>query len=144
MRVEGEQPVGFGEFRDVEGYGEDIRKSIVPLPFKEPSQTLFALLGSMTQEGRRLAAIKDLQVGDMNSNAPVGTTIALLEQGIKVMSSIHKRLHKAQREEFKVIARINQDFMPDYYPYRIQGDSRFVFKKDFDSNIDILLSLIHI
>ena len=138
MRVEGEQPVGFGEFRDVEGYGEDIRKSIVPLPFKEPSQTLFALLGSMTQEGRRLAAITDLQVGDMNSNAPVGTTIALLEQGIKVMSSIHKRLHKAQREEFKVIARINQDFMPDYYPYRIAGDSRFVFKKDFDSNIDIL------
>ena len=138
MRVEGEQPVGFGEFRDVEGYGEDIRKSIVPLPFKEPSQTLFALLGSMTQEGRRLAAITDLQVGDMNSNAPVGTTIALLEQGIKVMSSIHKRLHKAQREEFKVIARINQDFMPDYYPYRIKGDSRFIFKKDFDSNIDIL------
>ena len=138
MRVEGEQPVGFGEFRDVEGYGEDIRKSIVPLPFKEPSQTLFGLLGSMTQEGRRLAAITDLQVGDMNSNAPVGTTIALLEQGIKVMSSIHKRLHKAQREEFKVIARINQDFMPDYYPYRIKGDSRFIFKKDFDSNIDIL------
>jgi len=138
MRVEGEQPVGFGEFRDVEGYGEDIRKSIVPLPFKEPSQTLFALLGSMTQEGRRLAAITDLQVGDMNSNAPVGTTIALLEQGIKVMSSIHKRLHKAQREEFKVIARINQDFMPDYYPYRIAGDNRFIFKKDFDSNVDIL------
>ena len=138
MRVEGEQPVGFGEFRDIEGYGEDIRKSIVPLPFKEPSQTLFALLGSMTQEGRRLAAITDLQVGDMNSNAPVGTTIALLEQGIKVMSSIHKRLHKAQREEFKVIARINQDFMPDYYPYRIAGDNRFIFKKDFDSNVDIL------
>ena len=138
MRVEGEQPVGFGEFRDVEGYGEDIRKSIVPLPFKEPSQTLFALLGSMTQEGRRLAAITDLQVGDMNSNAPVGTTIALLEQGIKVMSSIHKRLHKAQREEFKVIARINQDFMPDYYPYRIAGDNRSIFKKDFASNVDIL------
>ena len=132
MRVEGEQPVGFGEFRDVEGYGDDIRKSIVPLPFKEPSQTLFALLGSMTQEGRRLAAITDLQAGDMNANAPVGTTIALLEQGIKVMSSIHKRLHKAQREEFKIIVRINKEFLPDYYPYSIEGDNRFI------------LSLIHI
>ena len=81
MRVEGEQPVGFGEFRDVEGYGDDIRKSIVPLPFKEPSQTLFALLGSMTQEGRRLAAITDLQSGDMNANAPVGTTIAFIRTG---------------------------------------------------------------
>ena len=138
MRVEGEQPVGFGEFRDVEGYGEDIRKSIVPLPFKEPSQTLFALLGSMTQEGRRLAAITDLQTGDMNSQAPVGTTIALLEQGIKVMSSIHKRLHKAQREEFKIITRVNKDFLPDYYPYRVEGDSKYVFKKDFDDRVDIL------
>jgi len=138
MRVEGEQPVGFGEFRDVEGYGEDIRKSIVPLPFKEPSQTLFALLGSMTQEGRRLAAITDLQTGDMNSQAPVGTTIALLEQGIKVMSSIHKRLHKAQREEFKIITRVNKDFLPDYYPYRVEGDSKYVFSKDFDDRVDIL------
>ena len=138
MRVEGEQPVGFGEFRDVEGYGDDIRKSIVPLPFKEPSQTLFALLGSMTQEGRRLAAITDLQSGDMNANAPVGTTIALLEQGIKVMSSIHKRLHKAQREEFKIIVRINKEFLPDYYPYSVAGDNRFVFKKDFDDRVDIL------
>jgi len=97
MRVDGDQPVGFGEFRDVEGYGDDIRKSIVPLPFKEPSQVLTALLGSITQEGRRLAAITDLQTGDMNSQAPVGTTIALLEQGIKVMSSIHKRLHKSTK-----------------------------------------------
>ena len=138
MRVEGEQPVGFGEFRDVEGYGDDIRKSIVPLPFKEPSQTLFALLGSMTQEGRRLAAITDLQSGDMNANAPVGTTIALLEQGIKVMSSIHKRLHKAQREEFKIIVRINKEFLPSYYPYSVEGDNRFIFSKDFDDRIDIL------
>ena len=138
MRVEGEQPVGFGEFRDVEGYGDDIRKSIVPLPFKEPSQTLFALLGSMTQEGRRLAAITDMQAGDMNSNAPVGTTIALLEQGIKVMSSIHKRLHKAQREEFKILSRINKDFLPDYYPYSVENDTRYVFKKDFDAKIDIV------
>ena len=138
MRVEGEHPVGFGEFRDVEGYGDDIRKSIVPLPFKEPSQTLFALLGSMTQEGRRLAAITDLQAGDMNSNAPVGTTIALLEQGIKVMSSIHKRLHKAQKEEFKILTRINKDFLPSYYPYAQEGGNRFIFKKDFDDRIDIL------
>ena len=138
MRVEGEQPVGFGEFRDVEGYGDDIRKSIVPLPFKEPSQTLFALLGSMTQEGRRLAAITDLQAGDMNANAPVGTTIALLEQGIKVMSSIHKRLHKAQREEFKILSRINKDFLPSYYPYAQKGGSRFIFSKDFDDKIDII------
>jgi hypothetical protein len=138
MRVEGEQPVGFGEFRDVEGYGDDIRKSIVPLPFKEPSQTLFALLGSMTQEGRRLAAITDMQAGDMNSQAPVGTTIALLEQGIKVMSSIHKRLHKAQREEFKILSRINKDYLPDYYPYSVENDTRYVFKKDFDAKIDIV------
>ena len=138
MRVDGDQPVGFGEFRDVEGYGDDIRKSIVPLPFKEPSQVLTALLGSITQEGRRLAAITDLQTGDMNSQAPVGTTIALLEQGIKVMSSIHKRLHKAQREEFKILARTNHDFLPSDYPYAVEGVSRQIFKQDFDGTIDVL------
>ena len=138
MRVEGDQPVGFGEFRDVEGYGDDIRKSIVPLPFKEPSQVLTALLGALTDEGRRLAAITDLQTGDMNSQAPVGTTIALLEQGIKVMSSIHKRLHKAQREEFKILARTNYDFLPNSYPYAVEGVGREVFKDDFDGRIDIL------
>ena len=138
MRVEGDQPVGFGEFRDVEGYGDDIRKSIVPLPFKEPSQVLTGLLGALTDEGRRLAAITDLQTGDMNSQAPVGTTIALLEQGIKVMSSIHKRLHKAQREEFKILARTNYDFLPSNYPYAVEGVGREIFKEDFDGRIDVL------
>jgi len=138
MRVEGDQPVGFGEFRDVEGYGDDIRKSIIPLPFKEPSQVLTALLGALTDEGRRLAAITDLQTGDMNSQAPVGTTIALLEQGIKVMSSIHKRLHKAQREEFKILARTNHDFLPSSYPYAVEGVGREIFKQDFDGRIDVL------
>ena len=97
MRVEGgDTPIGFGEFRDVEGYGDDIKKSVIPLPFKEPSQVLTQLLGAMTDEGRRLAAITDMQVGDGNAQAPVGTTIALLEQGTKVKSSIHKRyiIHK--------------------------------------------------
>ena len=138
MRVEGETPIGFGEFRDVEGYGDDIRKSIVPLPFKEPSQVLTALLGSLTQEGRRLAAITDLQTGNMNTQAPVGTTVALLEQGIKVMSSIHKRLHKAQREEFRILARTNFDFLPNFYPYAVEGVGRQIFRQDFDGRVDIL------
>ena len=138
MRVEGgDTPIGFGEFRDVEGYGDDIKKSVIPLPFKEPSQVLTQLLGAMTDEGRRLAAITDMQVGDGNTQAPVGTTIALLEQGTKVMSSIHKRLHNTQKEELKVLSRINADYLPDYYPYDVEGISRFVFKKDFDGRVDV-------
>ena len=138
MRVEGgDTPIGFGEFRDVEGYGDDIKKSVIPLPFKEPSQVLTQLLGAMTDEGRRLAAITDMQVGDGNTQAPVGTTIALLEQGTKVMSSIHKRLHNTQKEELKILSRINADYLPDYYPYSVEGTSRFVFKKDFDGRVDV-------
>jgi len=139
MRIEGgDQPIGFGEFKDVEGYGDDIKKSVVPLPFKEPSQVLTQLLGSMTEEGRRLAAITDLQTGDGNTQAPVGTTVALLEQGTKVMSSIHKRLHNSQKEELRILARINLDSLPDYYPYDVSGVSRYVFKKDFDGRVDVL------
>jgi len=108
MRIEGgDKPLAFGEFRDVEGYGDDIRNSIIPLPVKEPSQTLFLLLGKVIEDARRLAAVSDMNASDMNKEAPVGTTLAVMEQGKKVMSAIHKRLHRAQRNEFKILARIN-------------------------------------
>lgn len=139
MRVAGgDQPVKFGEYRDVEGYGDDIRKAIVPMPTKEPSQTLALLLGSVVEDARRLGAVADLSVGDADNEAPVGTTLALMEQGIKMMSAIHKRLHRAQRAEFKLLARVNNDFLPDEYPYEVEGGDRTVFRTDFDGRVDVL------
>lgn len=139
MRINGgDTPLAFGEFRDVEGYGDDIRKSIIPIPVKEPSQTLFLLMGRVVDDARRLAAVADMNATDMNKEAPVGTTLAIMEQGIKVMSAIHKRLHRAQRSEFKILARINRDYLPPEYPYAVEGGMRMVFKQDFDNRVDIL------
>jgi len=127
-----------GEWRDIDVGGADLKASLLPLPYKEPSQTLFALLGFTVDAGRRLASIADMQVGDGNQQAAVGTTIALLERGSMVMSAIHKRLHYAQKLEFEMLARGFADFLPDEYPYDVPGASRKIKKQDFDNMVAVL------
>ena len=112
-----DEPLAPGEFRDIDAPGGDIRNSIIPLPFKEPSQTLASLLGVLIDSGRRFVSIADQQTGSPGSQQqPVGTTVALLERGMKVMSAIHKRLHYAQKREFRLIAGIVRDYLPPNYP----------------------------
>ena len=133
-----DMPLQPGEFRDIDAGGADLQSSLLPLPYKEPSQTLFSLLGFCVDAGRRLASITDMQVGDSNQNAAVGTTIALLEKGSAVMSSIHKRLHYSQKIEFGLLSKGFSECLPDKYPYDVPGESRFIKKKDFDDRIDVL------
>lgn len=127
-----------GEWRDIDVGGAEISGSLLPLPYKEPSQTLFALLGACVDAGRRMASITDMQVGDSNQNAAVGTTIALLEKGSAVMSAIHKRLHYSQGLEFKLLAKGFAEYLPDEYPYDVPGESRSIKAADFDARIDVL------
>ena len=131
-------PLSPGEFRDMDAGGAELSASLLPLPYKEPSQTLFALLGFCVDAGRRLASITDMQVGDSNQNAAVGTTIALLEKGSAVMSAIHKRLHYSQRMEFQLLAKGFADYLPAEYPYDVPGESRKIKARDFDDRIDVL------
>ena len=131
-------PLQPGEFRDMDAGGVELQNSLLPLPYKEPSQTLFQLLGFCVDAGRRLASITDLQVGDSNQNAAVGTTIALLEKGSSVMSAIHKRLHYAQKLEFKLLALGFGEYLPPEYPYDVPGESRTIKARDFDSRVDVL------
>ena len=131
-------PLQPGEWRDMDAGGADLQTSLLPIPYKEPSQTLFALLGFCVEAGRRMASITDIQVGDSNQNAAVGTTIALLEKGSTVMSAIHKRLHYSQKLEFQLLAKGFADYLPDEYPYDVPGESRSVKAMDFDDRIDIL------
>ena len=136
MRLAGDQPVSFGEFRSVEGVGDDIRKSIIPLPTKEPSQTLLMLLGTVTDNGRRLAASTDMQVGDANNaEAPVGSVVALMEAGQRLMSAIHRRLYRAQKAELRIFARLNAEF-GDFTAYN--SGSGEIRESDYDGTIDIL------
>ena len=115
-----DEPLQPGEFRDVDAPGGAIRDSLMPLPFKGPDQTLCQLLGFVVQAGQRFATITDMKVGDGNQNAAVGTTIAMLEQGSRVMSAVHKRLHYAMRQEFKILARVMSETLPPEYPYSIE------------------------
>jgi hypothetical protein len=131
-------PLQPGEFRDIDAGGVELSQTLLPLPYKEPSQTLFALLGFCADAGRRLASVTDMQVGDSNQNAAVGTTIALLEKGGQVMSAIHKRLHYSQKIEFKLLAKGFSEYLPDEYPYDVPGESRTIKRKDFDDRIDVL------
>ena len=131
-------PLQPGEWRDMDAGGVELQGSMLPLPYKEPSQTLMALLGFCVDAGRRMAAITDLQVGDSNQNAAVGTTIALLEKGSSVMSAIHKRLHYAQKLEFQLLAKGFAEYLPDDYPYDVPGESRSIKRKDFDERVDVL------
>ena len=133
-----DEPLQPGEFRDVYAPGGAIRDSLMPLPFKGPDQTLFQLLGFVVQAGQRFATITDMKVGDGNQNAAVGTTIAMLEQGSRVMSAVHKRLHYAMRQEFKILARVMSETLPPEYPYSIEGADQSVMATDFDDRVDVI------
>jgi len=142
MKIEGDEtPINPGEFRDVDTPTGSLRDAIMPLPYKEPSAVLAALLGTLVESGQRFASIADMQVGDTSGQQqPVGTTVAMLERGTKVMSSIHKRIHNAQKKEFKILVRLVKDTMPDDapYPYAVQGADRFIMRSDFDDRVDII------
>jgi hypothetical protein len=131
-------PIAPGEFKEVEATGMDLSKSIIPLPFKEPSQTLFNMLSFVTGAGQKFADSTEQVIADSGGYGPVGTTMALLEASSKFFSAIHKRLHKAQGDEFKVLARVNHESLPSEYPYDLPGISEKVFKLDFDGRVDII------
>jgi len=132
------QPLQPGEFRDVDAPGGNIKDQFMTLPFKGPDATLLQLMGVVVSAGQRFAAISDMQVGDMNQQAAVGTTVALLERGSRVMSAIHKRLYVGLKEEFKLLAEVFKTYLPPVYPYDVPGASREIKVQDFDDRIDIL------
>jgi hypothetical protein len=132
------QPLQPGEFRDVDAPGGNIKDQFMTLPFKGPDQTLLQLMGIVVDAGQRFAAIADMQVGDMNQQAAVGTTVALLERGSRVMSAIHKRLYVGLKCEFKLLAEVFKTYLPPVYPYDVPGARREVKMQDFDDRIDIL------
>ena len=132
------EPLQPGEFRDIDAPGGNIRDQFQLLPFKEPSQTLFSLLGFCVDAGRRFAAIADLQVGDGNQQAAVGTTVALLERGSRVMSAIHKRAYYSMKEEFRIMSRIFSEYLPPEYPYNVVGGNRLIKMSDFDDRVDVV------
>jgi hypothetical protein len=131
-------PIQPGEFKDVDAPGGNLRDAFFPLPYKEPSQTLLNLLGIVVQAGQRFAAIADMQVGDGNQGAAVGTTIALLERGSRVMSAIHKRCYAAMKDEFKLLAKVVSQYLPPEYPYDVVGGQRNIKQADFDDRIDVV------
>ena len=131
-------PIQPGEFKDVDAPGGNLREAFFPLPYKEPSATLLQLMGIVVQAGQRFAAISELQIGEGTQNAAVGTTIALLERGSKVMSAIHKRLYSSMRHEFKLLSKIISTYLPPEYPYDVVGGARVIKQADFDERIDIL------
>ena len=133
-----DNPIQPGEWRDMDAGGAELSSSLLPLPYKEPSQTLYALLGFTVEAGQRLASIADMQVGDGNQQAAVGTTIALLERGSMVMSSIHKRLYYAQTQEFEMLFRGFGEYLPAEYPYDVPGASRCVKRNDFNNMVAVL------
>ena len=132
------QPLQPGEFRDVDTPGGNLRDSFMTLPFKEPSPTLLNLLGVVVNAGQRFASIADSQVGDMNQQAAVGTTVALLERGSRVMSAIHKRLYVGLKQEFKLLADVFKTYLPPVYPYDVPGAQRQIKATDFDDRVDIV------
>ena len=132
------QSITPGEFRDVDAPGGNIKDAFMALPFKEPSQTLLQLMGVVVSAGQRFASIADLQVGDGNQQAAVGTTVALLEKGSRTMSAIHKRIYVSLKNEFKMLARVFKLYLPEQYPYDVVGGQRMIKKTDFDDRIDIL------
>jgi hypothetical protein len=132
------QPIQPGEFRDVDAPGGNLRDAFMPLPFKEPSQTLLALMGVVVQAGQRFASIADMQVGDGNQQAAVGTTVALLERGSRTMSAIHKRIYAALKQEFGLLAKQFKTNLPPVYPYDVVGGAREIKQADFDDKVDII------
>ena len=139
MRIRDEDdPLQPGEFRDIDTTGGSLRENLIPLPIKEPSNVLMQLLGILVDSGKRFAAIADMNVGDMNQAMPVGTTVALLERGTKVMSAIHKRLHYAQRIEFGLLAKVFSEYLPPVYTYQVGSGPGEVKQQDFDDRVDIV------
>ena len=129
-----------GEWRDVDAPGGNLRESLMPLPYKEPSATLFQLLGFVSEAGRRFAGVADMMSGENagSQQQPVGTTMAILERGMKVMSAIHKRLHYAQKIEFKLLAQVFSEYLPAEYPYMVAGGNQMVKQTDFDDRVDVV------
>ena len=139
MRIrDHDEPLQPGEFRDVDVTGQSIKESLMMLPYKEPSAVLFQLLGFAVDAGKSFAAIADMKMGEGNEQNPVGTTLALLERGTKVMSAIHKRLHYAQKIEFKLLAKVFSIYLPPQYPYMVVGGNQMIKQQDFDDRVDIL------
>jgi hypothetical protein len=139
MRIRDEdQPLQPGEFRDIDTTGGSLRENLIPLPIKEPSNVLMQLLGLLVDSGKRFAAIADMNVGDSNQAMPVGTTVALLERGTKVMSAIHKRLHYAQKIEFELLAKVFAEYLPPSYPFQAGTAPNEIKQQDFDGRVDIV------
>ena len=139
MRIRDEDdPLQPGEFRDIDTTGGSLRDNLIPLPIKEPSQVLMSLLGILVDSGKRFAAIADTNIGDANAAMPVGTTVALLERGTKVMSAIHKRLHYSQRLEFQLLAKVFSEYLPPDYGYDTGTGPGAIKQTDFDDRIDII------
>ena len=138
LRIKGDDsPIMPGEFRDVDVPGGAIRDNITFLPYKEPSGTLFQLLGNIVEEGKRFASISDMKVSDMNSQAPVGTTLALLERNMKVMSAVQARLHASMKREFEILVGVIKDFTNPVYPYQVEEGQQIAIQ-DFDARVDVL------
>jgi hypothetical protein len=132
LRVKGDDtPIAPGEWRDVDVTGMSLKDSIIPLPYKEPSSTLYQLLNTIVEEGRKFASIADLKIADMSGQTPVGTTLAILERTLKVQSAVHARVHVAMRHEFKLLAKIIRDYTPPIYNYTVEG-TRFAKMEDYD------------
>ncbi len=139
MRIlDDKTPIKPGEFRDIDTTGGSLKENMIPLPIKEPSNVLMQLLGLLVDSGKRFASIADTNVGDMNQAMPVGTTVALLERGTKVMSAIHKRLHYSQRLEFQALARVFAEYLPPVYPYQTGSGPSEVMQADFDGRVDVI------
>lgn len=139
LRIKGDDtPLSPGEWRDVDAPSGSIRESFMPLPYKEPSVVLAELFQQIVQMGERFASTADLPIPDSARDIPVGTTVALLERSLKVMSAIHARLHEAQKQEFRLLARVIQEYLPEEYPYDVAGGSRRIMRADFDDRVDIL------
>jgi hypothetical protein len=132
------QSIQPGEWRDVDAPGGNLRDAFMTLPYKEPSQTLLQLMGVVVQAGQRFASIADMQVGDGNQQAAVGTTVALLERGSRTMSAIHKRIYASMKEEFRLLANVFKLYLPPEYPYEVVGASRTIKQADFDDKVDII------
>jgi hypothetical protein len=138
LRVKGDDtPISPAEWRDVDVASGTMRDNIMPLPYKEPSQVLYSLLGTIVEEGRRFAGMADLQVADMSANAPVGTTLAILERSLKMMSAVQARIHYSMKQEFKLLKNIIADYTPESYSYEPEEGSRKAKKSDYD-NVDVL------
>ena len=132
------EPIAPGEFKEVEATGIDLNKAIISLPYKEPSSTLYQMLQFVTAAGQKFADSTEQIVSDAASYGPVGTTMALLEASSKFFTAIHKRLHKSQRDEFKILASIDKDYLPQEYPYEVPLAERSIYQTDFDGKIDVI------